>query len=283
MSFSYPSGTEVADMVRSVGRTVLAGGLQSDIQIKRDGSFVTQHDLDIQTRLFDMLRSRWPDVPLLGEEMPEDQREEIISNAECFWCLDPLDGTTNFTSGLPFYGISLAFIEHGLARLGVVYDPVRDECFMATSGGGAVLNGVPLKTMQTSRSLHCIACVDFKRLARTLAEHLVAQPPYKSQRNLGACVLEWCWLAANRFQLYLHGGQKLWDYAAGNLILHEAGGAAVTLDGIQIPVQGQFRTRKLSVVAASNPALLDDWLSWIHDRADLYNLLISTQGVNSAK
>jgi len=282
MSFPYPAGSEVANIVRGVGRSMLVHGLQSDVQVKRDGSFVTDHDFDIQTKLFELLRSRWPDIPLLGEEMPEDQQHEIISNAERFWCMDPLDGTTNFTSGLPFYGISLAFIEHGLATVGVVYDPVRDECFMATSGGGAYLNGASLETTQDTRSLHCIACVDFKRLARTLAEHLVAQPPYKSQRNLGACVLEWCWLAANRFQLYLHGGQKLWDYAAGNLILREAGGCAVTLEGTQIPVADQFRSRKISVVAASNPALLDDWLSWIHDRADLYNLLISTKSVNTA-
>ena len=68
----------------------------------------------------------------------------------------------------------------------------------------------------------------------------------------------------------------MWDYAAGSLILREAGGRAVTLEGADIPGKDQYRNRKISVVAASNPALLDDWLSWIHDRADLYNLLINT-------
>lgn len=281
MSFSHPSGAEVADIVCGVGRAVLGEGLQSDIQIKRDGSFVTDHDHDIQTRLYELLHARWPEISFLAEEMSDTEQTEVITTAERFWCLDPLDGTTNFTSGLPFYGISLAFMEQGVASLGIIFDPIRDECFLANAGGGAFLNGRPLKTTQATRSLHCIACVDFKRLARTLSEHLVARPPYKSQRNLGACVLEWCWLAANRFQLYLHGGQKLWDYAAGNLILREAGGSAVTLDGSPIPGKDQFKSRKISVVAASNPALLDDWLSWIHDRADLYNLLLNAKGAPS--
>ena len=280
---SYPATAEVADVLCRVGRAVLSEDAPASVQIKRDGSFVTEHDTDIQSRLTEILTDRWPDIPLLGEEMPDAERDSILNEAARFWCLDPLDGTTNYTSGLPFYGVSLALIEEGLATIGVVFDPVRNECFSATLNGGAYLNGEPLHTAQDARSLHCIACVDFKRLARTLAEHLVAQPPYKSQRNLGACVLEWCWLAADRFQLYLHGGQKLWDYAAGNLILREAGGHAVTLDGTLIPSDDQFKNRKISVVAASNPALLDDWLSWIHDRADLYNLLISTKKVTSAQ
>jgi myo-inositol-1(or 4)-monophosphatase len=283
MSFPHPSDAEVADIVRGVGRSVLGEGLKSDIQIKRDGSYVTEHDLEIQARLFKSLTERWPGIPLLSEEMSDSERSEVISREERFWCLDPLDGTTNFTSGLPFYGISLALVEEGISRMGIVYDPSRDECFTASAGTGALLNGMPLRTRQTTRSLHCIACVDFKRLARTLSEHLVARPPYKSQRNLGACVLEWCWLAANRFQLYLHGGQKLWDYAAGNLILREAGGSAVTLDGCPIPDKDQYKSRKISVVAASNPALLDDWLSWIHDRADLYNLLLKAESAKSSR
>ena len=283
MSFSYPVVDEVADIIRHVASETLTKDHALPVQIKRDGTFVTQKDTDIQKKLADLLHAQWPGIPLLGEEMTDSEQDEVLTKAERFWCLDPLDGTTNYTSGLPFYGVSLALIEEGLAKLGVVYDPLRKECFTATLGSGALLNGAALHTTQAARSLHCIACVDFKRLARTLAEHLVAQPPYKSQRNLGACVLEWCWLATDRFQLYLHGGQKLWDYAAGNLILREAGGRAVTLDGIQIPSEDQFRSRKISVVAASNPALLDDWLSWIHDRADLYNMLIKTSNARSSK
>ena len=75
-----------------------------------------------------------------------------------------------------------------------------------------------------------MAQVDFKRLPPALARDLVAEPPYSSQRNFGASTLEWCYVAAGRFDVYLHGGQKLWDYAAGSLVLEEAGGLMCTLD-----------------------------------------------------
>lgn len=275
---SLPQLEQLADIVRDVGRRALGNGLQGHkVSLKRDGSFVTTVDVQIQNEMTATLNERWPDIPLMGEEMSRDDHQEVLhSDAPRFWVLDPLDGTTNFASGLPFYGISLALLEDGVPTLGVVYDPNRDECFAAAAGQGATINGEPLRTTSDADTAHCIACVDFKRLARTLAEHLVAGPPYKSQRNLGACVLEWCWLAADRFQLYLHGGQRLWDYAAGSLILREAGGAAVTLDGVPIPHPNgdQYRSGKVSVVAASNPILLDHWRSWITDRADLYSMLM---------
>ena len=160
MPLSNPLVDEVADVVRRVGREAFAEGSPSDVQIKRDGSFVTDRDLDIQTKLYDSLCRRWPGIPLLGEEMSEAERTEILSGAERLWCMDPLDGTTNYTSGLPFYGISLALVEGGLAKLSVVYDPVRDERFTASTGGGAYLNGVRLRTTQSMRDLHCIACVE---------------------------------------------------------------------------------------------------------------------------
>ena len=275
---SGPQLQALVDIVRDVGKRALGGGVQGQtVSIKRDGSFVTAVDVRIQEELHTTLGEQWAEIPLMGEEMSRDDHHEVLhSDSPRFWVLDPLDGTTNFASGLPFYGISLALMEQGVPVLGVVYDPNRDECFAAAAGQGASLNGAPLHTTNNAETSHCIACVDFKRLARTLAEHLVAGPPYKSQRNLGACVLEWCWLAADRFQLYLHGGQRLWDYAAGSLILREAGGSAVTLEGVPIPDAdgSQYRAGKVSVVAATNPELLEDWRSWITDRADLYTMLM---------
>jgi len=275
-----PDLDDVATIVRDTGAAMLGRTRpgQHQLTVKRDGSFVTDLDVQLQTELAAKLGERWPGIPLMGEEMSRDDHLQVLqSDVQSFWCLDPLDGTTNFTCGLPFYGISLALLEDGLPVLAVVYDPNRDECFTARAAGGAFLNGDVLKTGRDAETEHCVACVDFKRLARTLAEHLVAHPPYKSQRNLGACTLEWCWLAANRFQLYLHGGQRLWDYAAGSLILYEAGGRAVTLDGTPIPDRdsARFPGRKVSVAAASNPDLLEDWRSWITERAELYNLLFN--------
>ncbi len=174
------------------------------------------------------------------------------------WCVDPLDGTTNYAAGVPFFSVSLALLIQGRPLLGVVYDPVRDECFTAQKGRGAWLNDKALGTRSlTPLSLErSVAAVDFKRLSAPLAVRLATQHPYGSQRNFGACSLEWCWLAAGRFHVYLHGGQKPWDYAAGCLILSEAGGRALTLEGEDIFAAG-LTTR--SVAAALDPVLFAAW------------------------
>jgi myo-inositol-1(or 4)-monophosphatase len=200
----------------------------------------------------------------MGEEMEHARQASIVKNGQArFWTLDPLDGTTNFAMGFPFYGVSLALVTDGEVELGVVYDPVRDECFHAVSGGGAFLNGQLLQTVTTGIELDaCVANVDLKRLVGQLAERLVRYPPYRSQRNLGACVLEWCWMAAGRIQLYLHGGQQMWDYAAGSLILQEAGGVFSTVKGL--PLDCQLFTKR-SVVAAINQDLYQQWFHWISE------------------
>ena len=150
--------------------------------------------------------------------------------------------------------------------LGIVFDPVRNECFSAEKGRGASLNGVVLNCPDTHDLSDCVANVDYKRLVGDLAAQLVRCPPYRSQRNLGSSVLEWCWLAAGRIQLYLHGGQKLWDFAAGYLILLEAGGSATSLSGQPLDCG---KLRKRSVVAAVNNPLLNRWCEWIKDNSEI--------------
>jgi myo-inositol-1(or 4)-monophosphatase len=230
--------------------------------IKHDGSVVTEADTALQQRLQHDLADRWPQYPLLGEEMPVEEQQRLRNqHATALWCLDPLDGTTNFASGIPFFAVSLALLEDGVPMLGVVYDPMRDECFAARQGQGAWLNDAPLKIKPRHFPLNrSVAMVDFKRLTAPLAARLAQQPPYLSQRNFGCVALEWCWLAAGRFDVYLHGGQKQWDYAAGSLILAEAGGHALTLQGEAVAgASGQPR----SVVAALDGQLFEEWRAWL--------------------
>ncbi len=231
--------------------------------VKHDGSIVTQADLALQERLRVALERDFPGIAFLSEEMPAPEHERLVALGRPLWCLDPLDGTSNFASGVPVFAVSLALVSEGRAELGLVYDPLRDECFTAARGRGAGLNGERLgRDIDIPASLErCIATVDFKRLARPLAAQLAAYPPYASQRNFGASCLEWCWLADGRFHLYLHGGQKLWDYAAGHLILAEAGGLASTLEGEEMFAMS---LEPRSVVAvARGAALFADWRLWL--------------------
>lgn len=208
-----------------------------EVSTKTDGSLVTDADFVIQRRVREALREDSPEYGFLGEEMPPAEQQAMLCAPDTgLWVLDPLDGTSNFSAGLPFFSVSLALISGGLTRFGMVYDPTRKECFHAESGKGAWLNGRRLALQAAPPRLRgCLALVDFKRLPKDLAIRLAGQPPFGSQRNLGSVALELCWLAAGRAHVYLHGSQKLWDHAAGLLILREAGGHAVTLEGDPTP------------------------------------------------
>lgn len=233
---------------------------------KADGSIVTEADVTMQDKVESFLKNHWPDIALLGEEMSAEEQAELLQASEWLWCLDPLDGTSNFAAGIPYFCVSLALLHQGKAQLALIYDPVRDECFTAEQGKGAYLNGTKLTTPQHAIALNKgIAVIDLKRLPPQLAASLASQPPFASQRNFGSGALDWTWLAAARYHYYLHGGQKLWDYTAGHLILQEAGGVASTLDGEVIPVQ-QLVPR--SVVAAIEKSAQQQWLNEVRSRLE---------------
>lgn len=230
--------------------------------LKADGSIVTEADLALQQALQAALGAQWPAIPLLGEEMAAEQQRQLLAQPDQpLWCLDPLDGTSNFAAGIPYFAVSLALLQQGEVRLGLVYDPVRDECFTAARGAGAWLNGQRLPPRRFGLPLQrCIALVDLKRLPSSLALRLAHEPPFASQRNFGASALDWCMVAAGRGHLYLHGRQNLWDYAAGSLVLAEAGGRAATLAGEPVVRVG---LEPRSVVAALDQELFAQWNSWL--------------------
>jgi myo-inositol-1(or 4)-monophosphatase len=237
-----------------------------DHQLKADGSLLSEADLAMQQQVMLRLKEHYPEIPLLGEEMPESLQAAIFdSKAQGYWCLDPLDGTANYLSGMPCFGVSLAYLVNGEVQVGIIYDPVRDELFHALKGGGAWLNQHRLRLNCTLSQLQsCVAMVDFKRLPPPLAIRLATAPPYRSQRSIGSVALDWCWLAAGRLQLYLHGGARLWDYAAGTLIFSEAGGRFVLgKSAAEQPNHATLALQPQLAVAGANQELLDAWRAWL--------------------
>ncbi|RMG30511.1 MAG: inositol monophosphatase family protein [Gammaproteobacteria bacterium] len=231
---------------------------------KADGSLLTEADLAVHERLRTALADRYPAVGFLSEEMPADAQQARLDAGGPLWILDPLDGTSNFAAGIPFFGISLAYAEAGAVTAAFVLDPCRREFFHALAGGGAYCNHCRLAPPAAPAPFdQTLAMVDLKRLPPRLREALVAAPPYHSQRNFGACVLEWAWLAAGRGHLLLHGGQKLWDLAAGQLLLREAGGRCETLEGEEVFRPG---LAPRSVVAALDGGHFERWRDWIRRR-----------------
>ena len=230
-------------------------------QRKSDGSLCTEADMATQRALIKKLQAIL-NVPVLGEEMTGgEQRALWQSGNDGLWCIDPIDGTSNFVRGLPYFAVSVALLRQGKSILGVVHDPVAEEVFAAEQGKGAFLNGEKLPGRETAALLAlALAGIDLKRLSAKLAGQLAACPPYSSQRNFGASTLDWCYTAAGRYDVYLHGGQKLWDYAAGMLILQESGGHACCIEHDDF-MQGDIWQR--SVIAASDKRLFDEWKNWI--------------------
>lgn len=253
----------LCDVVKRIAETeVMPRFLKVSYERKFDGSLFTEADIACQLALVRELSEILP-VPVLGEEMDAADQERIWNEGfdDGFWCVDPIDGTTNFIHGLPYFAVSVAYVQHGKTQMGVVYNPVSNELFYARRGEGAFMNGTRLPLKKYTPALReCIAGVEPKWLPGRLPSRLMTLAPFGSQRNLGASTLDWCFVAAGRYDIYLHGGQKLWDYAAGNLILEEAGGVFSTIDQDNY-WDGPVWTR--SVICALDQGLFKQWQAWV--------------------
>ena len=256
--YSYEDLVAIQEIIRDAARQSLSIYYScSTADYKTDGSIVTEADMAMQSALTSALHERYPEVRMLGEEAGEAEQNRVIDSDHDYWCLDPVDGTTNFHATVPLFSVSLGLISDGEIVLGVVFDPNRDEFFGAVRGEGFWIDGNKIeRPAQPERIRNCIAFIDFKRLPKDLSTSLIQDTPYKSQRNIGTCALEWAWLAAGRVNLLLHGRERIWDYAAGVLLTEEAGGHCETLDAEPV-----FRQtlKPRSVIAASSPQLFELW------------------------
>jgi len=258
---------QISSLAKQVSNDILLPNFgRVDIDVKQDGSWVTIADTKAHQQLMEEL-PKLVDYPVLSEEMTEDEQQTILNNRpQNYWCIDPLDGTSNFTQGIPFWCMSIALIENGKMKLGVVYDPNRDECFAASESlesSEATLNGVSLDQGDCSivDLNETIGLIDFKRLDNKKLLALASNPPYRSQRSFGSSALDLCWIAAKRCHIYLHGKQKLWDYSAGLLVLKNAKGCAETFNGDEI-FENDLDSK--SVIAACNSQLMEQWKKYFN-------------------
>jgi len=253
----------VIDAVKEVAKQeIIPRYLKVQGHYKSDGSLCTEADVAAQEALVGKLQKIYPGK-IVSEEISAVQNNHQWNSGDGgLWCIDPIDGTTNFVNGIPYFAVSVALMNRGRSVLGVVYDPIADEMFSAEKGKGAFLNKskLPVKEYTPTAFEGAIASVDLKRLNKKLAAIISTTPPCSSQRNFGASALDWCFTAAGRFDLSLHGGQNLWDYAAGSLILEEAGGRMCGLDLDDFWEQPLWER---SVIAALDPNLFLQWRNWV--------------------
>ena len=186
---------------------------------------VSAADHDSEALIRRGLADAFPDDGLLGEE---GSRTESVSGRR--WVVDPLDGTTNFLYGFPGWAVSIALE----GELGVVYDPVREELFVAERGGGATLNGSPLRVRAHSDLSTALIATGFgydaERRGKQGEVLRRVLPRIRDVRRAGAASLDLCWLAAGRLDGYFERGLGAWDWAAARIVAEEAGAAVADLE-----------------------------------------------------
>lgn len=225
---------EVAEAAARAGGAVLMArrGRELDVDYKDTrANLVTMADHESQRAVAETILSAFPDHAIDGEEGTAGNPD-----AADVWYVDPLDGTTNYAHGLPFFCVSVGLRSRGRTVAGAVYDPLGDEMFAAALSGGASLNGEPIGVSGVARLDRALVVAqaqtvdpDEIRAYARLVERLMSV--CAGVRSLGSPALTLCAIAAGRLEAYCEYAMDAWDILAGQLILSEAGGMLTLFDG----------------------------------------------------
>lgn len=218
---------------------------------------VTQADHESEAAIRELIASRHPDHVVLGEEQGQD-REGVFR-----WIVDPLDGTVNYAHGFPFYAVSIGLEAQGEVVLGVILDTARGDLFTATRGGGAYMNGRPIRVSARATLVGSLLATGFPYdvnkdaenvtyFQRALAKGLMVRRP-------GAAALDLAYMAAGRLDGFWEVKLNPWDVAAGWLIITEAGGTVTGLQGEAYRLGNRY-------LVASNGLIHSALLDTIHGR-----------------
>lgn len=221
---------------------------------------VTAADTDVEAFIVGELVRRFPEHHIVGEE--GGGQGAPAATAPYHWFVDPIDGTVNFASKLPYFCTSIALATPGREPLlGIVYDPTRDELFTATRGGGAQLNGRPLRVTDTTELVDAVLASGFPYDKHTnpdnnLREWAAFLRCIRGERRLGSAALDLCYVAAGRLDGFWEKNLKPYDAMAGMLLVREAGGIVSDYRGDAYP-QREDRGRYLASNGRLHEAMVD--------------------------
>lgn len=222
---------EVALEAATIGAGVLNEWVgRFSVQEKRRADLVTEADHASQEAIHRHIVKRFPEHGFLGEE-----GLNFESDSPYRWVIDPLDGTSNYVHGFPYYAVSIGVQEDQQLVAGVVYDPTRNDAFTATRGGGAFLNGTQISTSgetELSRSMAMASLpVGADHTDPAVARFLSSMNHLQTVQRSGSAAMNLANLACGRIDAFWSSSLKPWDMAAGALIVEEAGGCVISLDG----------------------------------------------------
>jgi len=224
---------------------------------KNPNDFVTEVDQKAEQAIIEVIKKAYPTHAILGEESGESD-----DDSEYQWIIDPIDGTRNFIHGFPHFAISIAIAIKGRIEHGVIYDPLRQELFTATRGKGAFLNQTRIRVAERKQISDALLGTGFAYRHTDKESLLPGQlfeaifPQTGDVRRAGAATLDLAYVACGRLDGFWEMGLKIWDFAAGTLLVKEAGGFVTDLDGSD-------NYLKSGNVVCANPSLLKQLLKSI--------------------
>jgi myo-inositol-1(or 4)-monophosphatase len=223
-----------AELARLAGETAVAVGDaiaigDTAIVTRKRGraNFATAADHTAERAIIAQLSSHDARIPVLAEE----SARKGVADAERLWVVDPIDGTLNFSRGLPFYCVLIGYVEDGRTRAAALHAPRTRETFVASEGAGATLNGVPIRVSRVARlaEAFAVASLRFGETKKKDSRFATLNATCARLRVIGSAGLEISYLAMGRFDLFVHEALSPWDIAAPGLIAREAGAAVLSL------------------------------------------------------
>ncbi|MDF2576895.1 MAG: suhB-A [Chlamydiales bacterium] len=201
------------------------------------GDLVTEADKYSEKAIIEILTSRCPSHSLLAEE----SGRKDTTQSEFLWTVDPLDGTINYAHGFPFVAVSIALLYQGYPVVGVIYNPILQELFTCTRGGGAFLGNLRLYVSKTNQLGKSLLATGFPYNRRGTADNNYKEFAHLTNltqgvRRAGAAALDLAYVASGQFDGYWEKGIKPWDIAAGALLVEEAGGKVSAYDGSALDI-----------------------------------------------
>ena len=250
--------TCVAAAVKGADAVRAHAGHLSDLQWeeKARADYVSDADRDSETAIREIIRARHADATVLGEELSPDVAAEAIKKGLVF-VVDPLDGTTNFLHGFPWYAVSIAALVDGVHAAGAVLNVATGELFTAVAGGGARRNGQPIHVSKIEEPLKALIATGFPfkdgdQVEGYLRGFGAVMRQAAGVRRVGSAALDLADVAAGRYEAFWELRLAPWDVAAGILLVREAGGVVTDLSGAPAPVAH-------TSIVAGNPKM-HEWL-----------------------
>lgn len=238
-SVSHHLLSQVEDVAKLAGTLLMREfGHSEESEKQSSHNLVTQADLASEKLICDHLHRILPTATFLREE-GESTGDEFSPEV---WVVDPLDGTNNFAHGIPQFSVSIALVRDGQFQLGVVFDPNRQELFSAWKGGGAWLNGKPIHVSKRATLQQSVVCTGFyydrgELVRKTLGTiERLFMTNVRGIRRLGSAALDLSWVACGRLDGYFEYQLGTWDYAAGALLVAEAGGQCCDRNGADMTI-----------------------------------------------